>query len=163
MSRLNARERRVGGDPPTQAASGAPAPTSASDAQRPKAAKSDGLPAVEDALDGVKLAPPRTLFRRVNRVYAWATRTISQDEFETICETVRKHLDGREMYPEDAASWAQRVISAMAHGLNASASVASCDKSDICILVAYGGRPRQGMFFSRSLRLRDPRGLKRIG
>lgn len=121
------------------------------------------LPEAEDLFNGVKLAPPRSFFRRVNRAYAWATKSISQDEFETLCETVRKHLDGREMHPEDAATWSQKVISAMADGLNVATSVASCDKSDICILVAYGGRPRQGMFYSRSFRLRDPRGLKRIG
>lgn len=143
-------------------------PAKAPEPKRPQGAavtvaKPAVLPEAEGLYGEMKLGRPRSAWRFLNRAYAWATREISLDEWELICETVRKHLDGREMYPEDAASWAKRVVSAMCEGAPVSVAVPSCDQSDLCILVVHKGKAEHGLFFSRSLRLRDPKGLRKIG
>jgi hypothetical protein len=121
------------------------------------AATADVLdPADVDVIAGMVLTRPRSLWAKLKRVWAVATATVSRDEFLHACDKVRGELDGKTVHPEDAARRAKRLIEAYTDA-HAQVLMPKCEASDLAIMVAFLGKPQAGFFYSRSLKLLDPR------
>lgn len=107
----------------------------------------------------IKVGRPASLWRYLNRIYAWATGQIGKDEWDAAFAVALQQVDGKAMHPEDAARKVENMLAAMldlGDKGRANAAVAKCELSDHAILVAFIGRPSQGFYHARHLRLLDP-------
>lgn len=107
----------------------------------------------------VKLGRPRNLWRWLNRVYAWATGDISRDEWDVAFEQSLKAVDGKALWPEDAARRVEKMVAAQldAHDKGrVQASCAKCEKTETAIVIAFIGRPQNGFYHARAITLKDP-------
>lgn len=106
----------------------------------------------------VKLGRPGSIWRWLNRVTAWWTGTVSRDEWDLAFAEALKHVDGKQIFPEDAARRVERLTEAM---LNVDkgrvkASCAKCELSETAIMIAFMDRPSAGFYHARAIRLKDP-------
>lgn len=107
----------------------------------------------------VKLGRPRNLWRWLNRVYAFFAGAVSRDEWDVAFDTALKSVEGRTMYPEDAAKRVEKMLAAqldLQDKGRAHASCAKCERSDTAIVIAFIGRPQSGFFHSRAITLKEP-------
>lgn len=109
----------------------------------------------------VKLGRPRSFWRFVNRVIAYGMGEISRDEWDLAYGQALKFVEGKAMFPEDAARRAEKIIDALLDSEMTHAAVAKCEGSDKAILIAFFGQPASGFFHSRAFTLLDPKGAKR--
>lgn len=107
----------------------------------------------------VKLGRPDSFWRFVNRAYAWATGQVGRDEWDAAFMEARKLIDGKALHPDDAARRVERLLAAMldlGDKGRVSAAIAKCEASEHAILVAFIGRPSQGFYHARYVRLLEP-------
>lgn len=108
---------------------------------------------------GFKMGRPRNLWRWLNRVYAWATGDVSRDEWDAAFDQALQSVDGKAMFPEDAATRVRRMLAAQLDLQDKGrvyATCAKCERSDHAIMMAFIGRPSAAFFHSRAFTLRDP-------
>ena len=124
-----------------------------------KAAEPLQLSPEMEAFVTVKLGRPRNLWRWLNRVYAFFAGDVSRDEWDVAFETALKSVDGKAMYPEDAARRVERLLAAqldLQDKGRAHASCAKCERSETAIIIAFIARPQSGFFHSRAITLKEP-------
>lgn len=113
-------------------------------------------PAEAALVESVVISRPRGWLSRFRYALASAAKVVERAEFDRVCGTVAKDLDGQAIHPEDAAAKAKRVIEAYTQA-QASVLCPKCDVSDQAILVCFLGDPKSGFLFQRAIKLKDPR------
>lgn len=117
-------------------------------------------PAEASVVHQVRLERPKGFWKRWTNRVADAAGVVTKEEFLRIATAAHKELDGQAMHPWQAAKKAKGIIEGYTHA-HCTVHVPKCDLTETAILVAYLGKPEADFFFSRSLKLKDPKGASR--
>lgn len=117
-------------------------------------------PSESAVLDKIQRTRRPTWFGRFLQGFAYATGTVSRDEFDDVCFEVLRALDGKTMSPEKAQKLATRLIKAHTQA-HAGVIVPKCDYGNQGVMVAWLGDPKSGFLFQHAITLIDPKGVKR--